>query len=67
MRVYARRHRVIPGDRLVVRPNGDDGREFLTLPIKETGPNTVLLEDGSMWPFPDGKGCEVERPEAKES
>lgn len=59
MRVYCLRHRVIPGDRLVVRPAG--GREYLTQPIKMTGPNTVMLEDGTLFPFPSGKGCEVER------
>lgn len=58
MRVYALRHRVIPGDRLVLRLGES---EYLSGPIHRVGTEAVILDDGTLVRFPDGKGCEVER------
>lgn len=58
MRVYCLRHRVVPGDRLVLRLGE---REFLTEPVATPGTDGVLLVGGEYVAYPPGKGLEVER------
>lgn len=61
MRVYCLRHKVRPGDRLVLRLGIAGDREYLSQPILQPGTEGAILVDGSLVPYPKGLGLEVER------